>query len=83
MDKSIGFPFVKVVWFDAESTDNWEDIKGPNRELRPIISVGQLIEDSDDRIVIAMSIDNYNEKCSMIKVIPNFWIESLEPLVLG
>ena len=78
MDSMIGFPFVKVTWLDAESSDDWEDIKGPNRELRPIISIGHMIEEYDDRIVIAMSIDNYNERCSMVKTIPSFWIEDLE-----
>jgi hypothetical protein len=75
---SIGFPLVKVVWFDAESTDDWEDIIGIDRSLRPIISVGHMIEEHEDRIVIAMSIDNYNEKCSMVKTIPMFWIEDLD-----
>lgn len=80
MDR-IGYPLVKVTWFDAESSDEWEDLHGVDRACRPIVTVGHLIEDCEEHIVVAMSLDWHNQKCSMVKTIPNFWIEEVQELV--
>lgn len=79
MDR-IGFPLVKVVWTDAESSDGWEDIRGIDRRCHEIITIGHLIEDTEDHVVIAMNLDIHNDKCSMVMVIPNFWIEDITEL---
>jgi len=75
MDKQ--FPIVKVTWIDAESSDEWEDIVGPKRACKQITTVGFLIEDSDHGLALAMQIDPFNEKCSMVMTLPNHWVEEI------
>lgn len=69
------YPVVKVTWYDAESHDEWEDIEDTNRKIRPIETVGFLIDETDDEIVLAQNYDPSNQKVSMVMVIPNWWIE--------
>ena len=79
----IGFPLVKVVWIDAESSDEWEDIEGVDRHCKEIITIGHLIEDSELHLVLAMNLDLYNDCCSMTMTIPNHWIEAIEELIIA
>lgn len=79
--KSLDYPIVQVIWYDAESHDEWEDISDINgRKIKPIHTVGYLIEDHAEHITLAMNLDETNEKISMVMVIPNFWIEELSYL---
>ena len=73
----INFPYVKVVWTDAESFDDWEEI-GEKYSCKPITTIGHLIEDAEEHIVVAMNLDLANKSISMVMVIPNYWIESVE-----
>ena len=74
------YPVVRVVWYDAESSDDWQDVEGINRTVRPIRTVGYLIEETDDHIVVAQNHDPHNGKISMIMTIPNVWIDIFEEL---
>lgn len=66
-------PMVVVEWLDAESTDEWED-REMERSIKPIKTVGHLVEEKDDQIVVAMNFDASNDKISMVMVIPTDWI---------
>lgn len=80
MAKSISdYEIARVEWYDAESFDDWEDIE-QDRKLPLVISVGFILEEEDDHIIIVQSLDFKNSKCSMGKTIPIWWIKSIELL---
>lgn len=59
-----------VVWDDSESHDPWEDLldlKGPPAIVR---SVGFLLEEHEEYVVIVQNHDIKNEKGSMTMTIP-------------
>ena len=76
----IGFPLVRVVWIDAESRDDWENIEGVDRSCKEVITIGHLIEDTNDYMALAMNLDLHNDACSMVMTIPNHWVESVDEL---
>lgn len=76
----ISYPLVMVRWYDAETASEWGHIERDDWKLPAITTVGHLIKEGDDYIVIALSIDLDNEMCSDAITIPSGWIESFEML---
>ena len=73
--------FLKVIWLDAFSVDDWtssEDVK----DINPceIWSVGICKEHTDDKITLAVSHDLVNNNYSCIKTIPTGMITKIEEL---
>ena len=73
------YPMVKIVWVDAESYDDWEDV-AEKRECKEITTMGFLLSDDDKGLSVAMQLDPTNEKVSMTMIIPNHWIVSIVEL---
>lgn len=82
MVNRIDFPLVKVTWIDACSSEAWVDPTETDFECPTISTVGFLIEESEQHIVLAMNYDQQNKNVSMTMSIPNFWIESVQELYL-
>ena len=74
------YPQVRVVWLDAESHDEWIDIADINSECKEIVTLGHLIEDYEDQLVLAMNYDSENASVSMTMTLPNHWVVSIEYL---
>jgi hypothetical protein len=74
------YPQVRVVWLDAESTDDWTPISDVDSKVKHIVMLGHLIKDNEDGLVLAMNYDPDNKSVSMTMALPNHWIESVEYL---
>lgn len=74
------YPQVRVVWYDAESSDDWTEIADLDTRIKHIVTLGHLIKDDEDGLVLAMNLDPDNRNVSMTMSIPNHWIESVEYL---
>lgn len=72
-------PLVRVTWLDAESSDEWED-RVQERSCSKITTIGHLIEESEEEMVLAMNFDSRNDSISMVMILPNHWVESVETL---
>lgn len=70
-----GFSPIHVVWHDAVSEDAWQELPQA-KELRPhdIHTLGYLIEEDDQRIVIALNLDIEREGASQTISIPKTWL---------
>lgn len=74
------YPQVRVVWYDAESFDEWTKVEDLDTKPKPIITLGHLIKDDDEYLVLAMNLDAENKSLSMTMALPNHWVESVEYL---
>ena len=64
-----------IQWGDAESIDQWEAIKDLEHEVLPTIySVGWILRESKDCVVMCCNFDKQNEKASCIMLIPKSMI---------
>ena len=71
MDKETGMMIEVIQWGDAESIDQWESIKELKAEVLPTIySVGWVLRESKDVVVMCCNFDKSNEKASCIMLIP-------------
>ena len=72
---------VYVIWHDAVSEDDWQDLDSA-KELHShqIHSLGFLIEEDKNRIVIALSLDKENDSASQTLVIPKTWMLGMKKL---
>jgi hypothetical protein len=66
---------IYIEWIDAESIDAWEDYDSANRDAPVIKTLGFLIRETKKYVVIALSIDETNEKCSNRIQIPTGMIK--------
>jgi hypothetical protein len=59
----VPYPVVEVVWNDASTDVGWDKVKKPKEEL--VLTLGFLVWNDDDHIVVASSIcnDEYNTNC--------------------
>jgi len=78
--KNEKYPIVRVTWYDAQSHDEWVDIKDAIKSTSKIYSVGYLIHDGEREITIAQNYDVPNDSVSMTIAILNSWVEELEYL---
>lgn len=74
----VSYPMVVVIWVDAESNDLWEDIDDLDHKPKEIITLGHMMKDDDDSILVAMNLDPENESVSMTMTIPTQFIVSLK-----
>jgi hypothetical protein len=64
------YPLVLVDWTDAESEDSWSDLSTFDGVLPVVRTVGFLLIDSQDSIVVAQNFDPKNTQVSMVMTIP-------------
>ena len=75
MDKETGLIIEVIQWGDAESIDQWESIKELKAECLPTIySVGWILRETKDVVVMCCNFDKQNEKASCIMLIPKSMI---------
>ena len=72
---------VSVTWLDAVSCDSWESISDAQK-LNPatMITLGFLLHDDDDKVVIAASYDQDNESVARTYAIPKSWVLSIKEI---
>lgn len=54
------YPQVRVIWVDAESHDEWTNIEDMDTTCKEIITLGHLIKDDENGLVIAQNLDLAN-----------------------
>jgi hypothetical protein len=76
------FKIVKVVWSDAVSIDEWTEVDLiANEPSHKIISVGHLIRETEDCVVLCLNYDMIEQMASCSMVIPKkFFLEPIEVL---
>lgn len=74
---------VVVVWFDAVSYDEWEEIEdAKDLELHTIKTLGFLVHEDETRIIIATSWDVEREAVAGKWAIPKTWLVSMQEITL-
>jgi hypothetical protein len=69
---------VAVLWTDATSHDRWEDIDEAKKlELAKINTLGTMIYEDAEKIIVALSIDEDLEQVSQTLAIPKAWIQRI------
>lgn len=65
-----------VVWKDAVSVDSWEDIGDliKDVQLHTITTIGFVISEDKEKLMLAGNIDLHNECASCVMLIPKGWI---------
>ena len=72
---------VYIVWHDAASMDSWEDIaKVRDFEPHQIHTLGFLVSENENKIVVCLSIDINEDGASQVLTIPKSWILQLKKL---
>lgn len=66
--------YVKILWNDAVSVDAWTSAEEIIPESAVIETVGMLVTENDDIVVVALSHDTNNDKYSSYINIPKKWI---------
>lgn len=75
-----GIP-VYIIWLDACSGEDWIDLAEAVKEpLAEIHSVGFLMHKNQDRVLLALNIDQTNAKVSQYIAIPQRWISTIVEL---
>lgn len=72
---------VYVEWLDSESQDGWHPIDGLDTSMTHINSVGYLIVDEPDRIVLGPNYDKKNHAVCQPITIPRCCIVKMEEIV--
>lgn len=71
MDREVDLKIEVIKWGDAESIDQWESIKELKAEVLPsIYSVGWVLRETKDVVVLCCNFDKDNDKASCIMLIP-------------
>lgn len=72
-----------VTWQDAVSEDAWEDItEAKKSKPHTIFSVGFLIDEDDDRILLGLNWDAEREAVSQTIAIPIAWILDQREIII-
>lgn len=72
---------VEVYWQDAQSQDGWVSIEEAVNDSLPMIrTVGYLLKETKELIVVTMQLDTKNDKTSMVMTIPRAWIKRIKRL---
>ncbi len=71
---------VRVYWYDAETSHGWEDTKDIKAEAPLVYTVGFVVAESDDSLVIASTVDSVNQSCNGRITIPYGMISNIENL---
>ena len=78
-------PRVEVEWEDAASEDRWQEMDEAVVGLsRPwlVRSIGYLIHDTEDGVILAGSVDPEDSVCMTLKI-PRGMIKEITPLTGG
>ncbi len=66
-----------VVWCDAVSVDDWTEREEAETEyMHTIHSVGFVIRQDEERIILALNHDQNSDKVAQYIVIPRAWVKS-------
>ena len=70
---------ILVEWTDCISYDSWDDFsEHEDLELPTILSVGFLIKETDDKVILSSLVDDENEQMGMSQAIPKAVIKSMK-----
>lgn len=69
-----------IVWNDAHSLDEWTSRSALMGSLSPIVSIGILISDTKESVVLALNYDLDNDLTSCVMTIPQGMIISKKKL---
>lgn len=75
--------YQQIVWFDARSEDGWTSPDDLDVRLASITTVGRVIRETDDVVVIASSEDSRSRQLSAIMYIPKACIAKRNLLPLA
>ncbi len=70
------FPLWRVEWIDSTNRGGWQEA-GKDLDLSKCITVGFLVKDNDERVVIASSIDD-NDEIANLTAIPRQVVTKME-----
>ena len=77
----MNYLIVEVVWLDACRGEGWTDLLEVKKsKLSYIYTVGYLLADEKDRIIVTKSVDEENETSGSYIVIPKINIKSRRTL---
>jgi len=66
---------IKVTWHDATSCDAWEDLGAVmNHGLHEVTTCGFFIHENDERLIVALNLDEVGNSASQYIAIPKAWI---------
>lgn len=72
---------VFVQWLDATSMDEWQDFgEAQNLQLSEINTLGFMINEDAERVVVALSVDSRLDQCSQVLSIPKAWIQRVSKI---
>jgi hypothetical protein len=66
--------FLKVHWHDAQSVDGWTFKSDIEPSLAMVVTLGHLVKEDVDTVVIALNHDETNDSYSCFINIPKKWI---------
>lgn len=82
-------PYVRATWVDSgmNRTNGWESLQDTlagigDKQLAPVITVGVLMHEDDNQVVIGQSYDSGNDTWYSAQVIWKKALLSLEPLMV-
>jgi hypothetical protein len=80
----MNFPLVKITWLDATDIDTgWHTISEiKEKTLVAVESVGWLLEETDQKIVLIGCLDRHDENAGRGIIIPKPWITKREELAV-
>jgi hypothetical protein len=76
---------VEVKWVDATSFDPWcsiEEVMSEEKHLNEIVSIGYLLKETPEYLLIAQNIDTDSDNCAGCIAIPMSWTIEVEDLCL-
>lgn len=80
-DHQTSFPLVRVTFFDSETFDEWTAVDDLDEGPLPLItSVGYMVADTEDFVIIAADLDAKNGTCARRMKIPHPVIKDIKTL---
>jgi len=76
------FPLVRVTWVDTESFDEWTAVDDLDEGVMPLItSVGYLVMEEKEFLIIAADLDAKNGTCARRLKIPQTAVRNVKTLI--
>jgi len=76
----VTYPVVHLIWLDSEACAEWTELNSVSNTLNITHSVGLLVKQSEDFILLALSYDPETESINGFKKIPRAAIKDVRTL---
>lgn len=76
------FPLILVEWLDAVSSNGWELYEETTNSPHLISTVGYLIKESEDSVLLAMAKDEESDNFNCTFVIPKGMVKEIKLLTV-